>query len=87
MNESEKLTFYSHQLTVATKGHPEKTVWKDKQTAQSYWDQTRNATEWCSGYATGIVTRLQAKSNKSTLSVVDIIDCETLDQLKAILEI
>lgn len=59
MDEGEKLAYYSSQLLIALNGHPEKTVWKDGKTAQRYWKQCRIATTWCSGYATGLVTRLQ----------------------------
>ncbi|MFC1710082.1 hypothetical protein ACFL0F_00270 [Patescibacteria group bacterium] len=87
MKEGEKLSFYSSQLLTAVKGNPEKTVWRSKITAQSYWELVRDATDHCKGYAGGIITRLQAQSDNPELNIVDIVNCETLDQLKDILEV
>ena len=87
MEEGEKLAFYSKQLITAIEGHPENTPWKDGLTAQAYWEQVRMAREWCSGYAVGLITRLQARSNNLELSIEDIGNCETLEQLKSTLAI
>lgn len=82
MDDSEKLTRYSQQLIIAISGHPEETVWRNQATASAYWQQVRAATEWCSGYAGAIITRLQAQANNQELNVQDITKCRTLSQLK-----
>ena len=82
-SEDDKLAFYPGQLFKAINGYPEQTVWKNRETAQAYWQQVQQATVWCSGYAAGLITRLQAKSGNPEVSITDIVSCETPDQLKA----